>query len=50
MTNLEKIYDIAVDNHYLVTSKQAKKIGVPNIELVKLSHRGKLERITYGVI
>lgn len=49
MTNFDKIFDFAIDNHYLVSSKQAKNFGVPNIELVKLAHRGKLERITYGV-
>lgn len=49
MTNYEEIYEYAADNFGLITSAEAKELGIPNIELVKLAHRGRLERIGQGV-
>jgi predicted transcriptional regulator of viral defense system len=49
MTNYERIYEFAADNYGLITSAQAKSIGIPNIELVKLAQRGRLERIGHGL-
>lgn len=49
MTNYEHIYEVAADNYGLITSAQAKDMGIPNIELVKLAQRGRLERLGHGV-
>lgn len=49
MTYYDDIYELAVDNHYLITSKEAEKAGVPKVELVKLARRGKLENLSYGL-
>ncbi|MGN0070827.1 MAG: type IV toxin-antitoxin system AbiEi family antitoxin domain-containing protein [Atopobiaceae bacterium] len=49
MTYYEEIYDLAVDNHYLVTCAQALQEGIPRVELAKLAHRGKLDNLGYGV-
>ena len=49
MTNYEQIYEVAADNYGLITSAQAKDMGIPNIELVKLAQRGRLERLGHGV-
>ena len=49
MTFYERIFDEAIGNYGLVTSAEAKRIGVPPIELVKLAQRGKLRRLGYGV-
>jgi len=44
-----QIYEYAVDNYGLITSSQARAIGIPTIELVKLAHRGRLLRLGYGI-
>ena len=49
MTNYETIYEYAADNYGLITSGEAREFGIPNVELVKLAHRGRLHRITHGV-
>lgn len=49
MTYFDDIYEIAVDNHYLITTKQAADSGVPPVELAKLSQRKKLEHIGHGL-
>lgn len=49
MSIYDDIYEIAVDNHYLITTEEAAQIGIPAIELVKLAHRGKLESINRGL-
>ncbi|MEG0621011.1 MAG: type IV toxin-antitoxin system AbiEi family antitoxin domain-containing protein [Raoultibacter sp.] len=49
MTIYENIYEIAVDNHYLITTEEAAEIGIPAIELAKLAHRGKLEHMGRGL-
>ena len=43
------IYEYAADNYGLITSAKARDLDVPNVELVKLSHRGRLIRIGHGV-
>jgi hypothetical protein len=45
----DDIYEYAADNYGLITSSNAKGIGVPNVELVKLAQRGRLTRLGYGV-
>ena len=49
MSYYETIYEYAADNYGLITSAKAKDLDVPNVELVKLSHRGRLIRIGHGV-
>lgn len=49
MTYYDDIYELAVDNHYLITTKQARAAGIPNVELAKLAHRGKLVHLGNGV-
>ena len=45
----DKIYEYASENYGLITSSQARELGIPNIELVKLAKRGRLERVWQGV-
>jgi predicted transcriptional regulator of viral defense system len=49
MSNYDKIYEYAADNYGLITSAKAKELGIPNVELVKLSNRGRLAKIGHGV-
>ena len=49
MSYYEIIYEYAADNYGLITSAQAKELGIPSVELVKLSHRDRLQRIWHGV-
>ena len=49
MNNYNVIYEHAADNYGLITTADAKMLGIPNVELVKLAHRGRLHRIGYGV-
>lgn len=48
MSITDKIYD-AVDDFGLITSAEAKEIGVTNAELVQQARRGKLVRVARGV-
>lgn len=45
---IDKIYD-AVDDFGLITSEEAKGLGVSNAELVQQARRGKLVRVARGV-
>jgi len=49
MSIYDKIYETAIDFYGLITADEAKNIGIPNIELVKLAHRGKLIRLGHGL-
>lgn len=49
MNTYDRIYEIAADQYGLITTDEARDIGIPNIELVKLAHRGKLKRLGYGL-
>ena len=49
MSSYDVIYEYAADNYGLITSSVAKTLGIPNVELVKLAHRGKLRRLGHGV-
>ena len=49
MKNYDMIYEYAADNYGLITSCEAKAIGISNVELVKLAHRGRLRRLGHGV-
>jgi predicted transcriptional regulator of viral defense system len=45
----ERLWEVAVDQLGFVTSKDAKRLGIPVIELGKLAYRGQLERHGYGI-
>lgn len=49
MTYYDQIYEIAADNYFLISTQDAVKAGIPQVELAKLSHRGKLENIARGL-
>lgn len=49
MSTYDKIYELAADQYGLITTEEAKDLGIPNIELTKLAHRGKLKRLGYGL-
>lgn len=44
-----KLWRVAVDQYGFVTTRQAAGLGVPAVELRKLSHRGVLRNIAYGL-
>ena len=48
MTIIDDIYG-DVDDFGLITSSEAKELGVPNTELVQQARRGKLVRVGRGV-
>lgn len=48
MTTLDKIYD-AVDDFGLITSAEARELGMRDVELVQQARRGKLVRVARGV-
>ncbi|MDR1266505.1 MAG: type IV toxin-antitoxin system AbiEi family antitoxin domain-containing protein [Propionibacteriaceae bacterium] len=43
------LWAVALDQYGYVTTADARRLGVPTVELVKLSHRGKLFRAAQGV-
>lgn len=49
MTLYEDIYEMAADNHGLITSAEAKGLGASDKELSRLASDGQLERLGYGV-
>lgn len=49
MTKYDDIYELAADNYGLITSAQARAIGVTNNELVQYAQRGKVERVGQGL-
>jgi hypothetical protein len=49
MSYYDNLYEYAADNYGLITSAEAKAISIPNVELVKLAHRGRLIRLAHGV-
>ena len=49
MTKFNDIYEIASDNYGLITSAQAREVGISNKELVQYAIRGKIERVGQGV-
>ena len=49
LTYLERLREIALDQHGLVTTAQAVADGIPRTELPKLAGRGRIERVAHGV-
>lgn len=49
MSYYDRILDFAMDNHYLVSTDDARELGVPPAELPKLAARGRLENLSRGL-
>ncbi len=49
MTSYERIWDTAEDNHGVITTAQAKRLGVKPAALVSMAQNRKLIRIGQGV-
>lgn len=49
MTSYDKIWDIAEDNHGVITSAQAKRLGVGPKSMVSMAANGRLEHLGHGV-
>lgn len=49
MTHFDDIYEIAADNYGLVTSAEARKLGIAKSELSRWVDAGKLQRRGHGV-
>ena len=49
MAVYDEIYELAADDHGLITSAQARKLGISDKEMSRLAHDGRLLRLGYGV-
>ncbi len=49
MTKFDDIFEIAADNHGLITSAQARQAGVSNNELVQYAKRGRINKVGHGL-
>jgi len=49
VTALERLREVALDQHGLVTTAQALDVGVRHASLSMMVRRGRLERVAYGV-
>ncbi|WP_455139244.1 type IV toxin-antitoxin system AbiEi family antitoxin domain-containing protein [Thermophilibacter sp.] len=49
MTKFDDIFEVAADNHGLITSAQARQVGVSNNELVQYARRGRVTRVGHGL-
>lgn len=49
MTKFDCIFSIAVDNHGLVSSAQAKQAGISNNEMVQYAKRGRIVKVGHGL-
>ena len=49
MTYYDDIYEIAVDNYGLITSAEAKKLGISDQDMKMLEKRGRLIKRGHGV-
>ena len=47
--NIERLREIALDQHGFVTTAQASDLGVSRATLSKLTSRGRIERVAHGV-
>lgn len=48
MTIQQTLWDTAVEQYGYVTARDARALGIPLVELAKLSHRGQLTRVAHG--
>lgn len=49
VTDIEKLREVALDQHGYVTTEQAEKAGVTRNSAAALARRNRIERICYGV-
>jgi predicted transcriptional regulator of viral defense system len=49
MTFYDDIYEVAADNYGLITSAQAKEMGISDKEMSRLASDGRLRRIGHGL-
>lgn len=49
MTKFNDIYENAADNHGLITSAQARELGITNNELVQYARRGRIRKVGHGL-
>lgn len=49
VTKLERLREVALDQHGLVTTAQAIDVGVSHAELSTMAARGRIERAAHGV-
>ncbi|MGF3056929.1 type IV toxin-antitoxin system AbiEi family antitoxin domain-containing protein [Microbacterium sp. YY-01] len=49
LTYLERLREIALDQHGFVTTAQAFDEGIPRVELPKMAKRGRIERVSQGI-
>jgi len=49
VTYLERLRELAIDQHGFVTTAQAAGVGIARQELAKMVARGRLERVAHGV-
>lgn len=49
MTYRQKLRELAFETHRVITTTQAQAVGVPAVELRKLTARGALTRVGHGV-
>ena len=45
----DRLWEVALDQHGYVTSADARELGINVVELGKLSSRGQIERVGYGI-
>lgn len=45
----KQLWELAIDQHGYVTSANARDLGVNVVELGKLSSRGQLQKVAYGI-
>lgn len=48
-TYRRRLYDRALDQYGYVTTRDAENLGVPAVELRKITHRGGIKQIAYGL-
>ena len=49
MTHYQDIYEVAADNYGIITSVQAKELGISDKEMSAIAARGRIYRIGHGV-
>ena len=49
MSVRDDLWDVAVEQYGYVTAADARDLGIAVVELGKLAHRGRLERVSYGL-
>ena len=49
LTYLERLREIALDQHGFVSAAQAVSDGIPKTELPRLAARGRVERMAHGL-